>query len=37
MSINECNRLLGIYSSNEDNQENFFNYEIIKKKFAPRN
>jgi len=26
MSINECNRLLGIYSKNEDNQENFFNF-----------
>ncbi len=26
MSINECNRLLGIYSSTQDNQESFFNF-----------
>ncbi len=26
MSINECNRLLNIYSSTQDNQESFFNF-----------
>lgn len=30
MSINECNRLLGIYDSTKDNQNSFFNFVYTK-------